>query len=143
MLMNSFYIYLYISDICLSKFTIKMYNLLLMECQLHVSVNKYILWIRDLFKWLKYLSHYTIWFYLMKSISEPEDVGGVYYIVTYSYLLVLTREDHSSLKGPVTCTWQLIRIHIYKLHVNISTYLDLGGDFNIRGFEISAVAFQF
>lgn len=81
----------------------------------------------------------------MKSMSEPEDVGGVYYIVTYSYILVLTREDHSSLKGPVTCTWQLIRIHIYKLHVNISTYLDLGGGggFNIRGFGISAVAFQF
>lgn len=55
----------------------------------------------------------------MKSMSEPEDVGGVYYIVTYSYILVLTREDHSSLKGPVTCTWQLIRIHIYKLHVNM------------------------
>lgn len=60
-------------------------------------------------------------------MSEPEDVGGVYYIVTYSNLLVLTREGHSTLKGPVTCTWQLIRIHIYKLHVNISTYLDLGG----------------
>lgn len=41
----------------------------------------------------------------MKFMSEFEDVGGVYYIVIYSYIFVLIREDYFSLKGFVICMW--------------------------------------